>query len=98
MKSKEQFTLEHQSKAIDQYFDQLIIVAKNVVKNLEGYKAKANDQGYIRNSGKEKVVQWAMNMLQHISWCFDDGADMAVKYAVAKLAKEFAEKQNEIKK
>ena len=92
-KTDEEFLLERQGKAMEEYLDRAIGTARRVVLELEGYKSKVVDQNYIKNSGKEKIVQWAMNMLQQINWHFDEGADVATKYAVAKLAKEFAEKQ-----
>lgn len=91
--TEEQFMMKRQGKAMEEYLDRAISTARRVVLELEGYKSKVVDQNYIKYSGKEKIVQWVMNMLQQINWHFDDGADVATKYAVAKLAKEFAEKQ-----
>jgi len=89
----EEFILEHQGKEIGKYLDHLVNTAEDVVMQLKDYRRKVDDIDYIKNSGKEKVVQWAMNLVQQISWHFDEGADVVTKYAVAKIAKEFSEKQ-----
>ena len=92
-KSDEEVILEYQEKEIGEYLDHLVGTAEDVVRQLKDYRRKVDDKDYIKNSGKEKVVQWAMNLVQQISWHFDEGADVITKYAVAKTNKQFSEKQ-----
>ena len=93
-RSHEDFTLKRRENNLLEYVDNLVVIAERNLRELKDYQHKVNDESYTEDPGKEKVVQWAMNYVQQINWHFDDGADVIMRYAVAKTNKEFSRKQS----
>lgn len=92
-KTHEDFILKLREDALKEYMDNLVKAAEWILRDLKDYQRKVVDKEYAKDTGKERIVQWAMNAAQQVNWHFDDGADAIARYAVAKIAKEFSEKQ-----
>jgi len=97
-KTHEDFILELWEGDLNKYMGHLVDIAEDVLREMKDYQRKIYDEDYVKSPGKEKIIQWAINQAQQVSWHFDEGADVIAKYAVAKTAKEFAEKRNEDQK
>lgn len=92
-KTHEDFILKLREKELIEYMDGLVKAAEWILRDLKGYQRKVADKEYAKDTGKERIVQWAMNAAQQVNWHFDNGADAICRYAVAKIAKEFSVKQ-----
>lgn len=94
-KSYEDFMLERRESDLIEYVDNMVHTAERTLRELKDYQRKVNDESYTDNTGKEKVVQWAMNYVQQGNWHFDCGADVCGKYVEAKVKKELAKKKEQ---
>jgi len=92
-KSDEDRLLERRESDLYDYIDHLVSAANRNLRELKDYQRKVKDEDYTHNTGKEKVVQWAMNYVQQSNWHFDDGADACCKYVEARTIKQYSEKK-----
>jgi len=74
--------------------DSLVKTAEWILRDLKDYQKRLNSEEYMKDTKPEDIIRWAMNAAQQVNWKFDNGADVICRYAVAKIAKEFSEKQD----
>jgi len=92
-KSHEDFILELKEGYLKEYMDDLVKTAEWILGDLKDYQRKLNDKGYTKDCKMEDIVRWAINSAQQVNWHFDNGARVITEYAVAKVNKQFSEKQ-----
>jgi len=93
-KSHEDFILKLREDALTEYMDNLVRTAEWILRDLKVYQTRISSKEYLKNTKMEDIVRWSMNQAQQVNWHFDDGAQAICEYAVAKIAKEFSEKQD----